>query len=247
MVAALYLPSLNADIIDNGVATGDTGYIVRTGAVMLAVVAAADRLLGHGGLVRRAYGDGLRPRRPRRDLPPGRHLLPARGAALRRALADHPRDQRRPAGADARADGLHARGLLADHDGRRRDHGAARGRRPRLDPGRRGAGAVPLGRPHGQPDGAELPADAGAHRRGQPAAARADHRHPRGPRVRPRAPRDRALRHRQRRPHRGRGPGRSLDGHDVPAGDAGRERLERRRHLVRRPPRRQRRRCRSAR
>jgi len=36
-VAALYLPSLNADIIDNGVATGDTSYIVRTGAMMLAV------------------------------------------------------------------------------------------------------------------------------------------------------------------------------------------------------------------
>jgi ATP-binding cassette subfamily B protein len=36
-VAMLFLPSLNADIIDNGVATGDTGYIVRTGAVMLGV------------------------------------------------------------------------------------------------------------------------------------------------------------------------------------------------------------------
>jgi ATP-binding cassette, subfamily B, multidrug efflux pump len=36
-IAALYLPSLNADIIDNGVARGDTGYIVRTGAAMLAV------------------------------------------------------------------------------------------------------------------------------------------------------------------------------------------------------------------
>src|SRR3954454_1965669 len=36
-MASLSLPSLNADIIDNGVATGDTGYIVRTGAVMLAV------------------------------------------------------------------------------------------------------------------------------------------------------------------------------------------------------------------
>ncbi|MBO0843854.1 MAG: ABC transporter ATP-binding protein [Nocardioides sp.] len=36
-VMALYLPSLNADIIDNGVVTGDTGYIVRTGAVMLVV------------------------------------------------------------------------------------------------------------------------------------------------------------------------------------------------------------------
>jgi len=36
-MAALYLPSLNADIIDKGVAQGDTGYIVRTGAVMLGV------------------------------------------------------------------------------------------------------------------------------------------------------------------------------------------------------------------
>lgn len=36
-VAALLLPSLNADIIDQGVARGDTGYILRTGGVMLAV------------------------------------------------------------------------------------------------------------------------------------------------------------------------------------------------------------------
>lgn len=36
-IAALYLPTLNADIIDNGVATGDTAYIVRIGGVMLAV------------------------------------------------------------------------------------------------------------------------------------------------------------------------------------------------------------------
>ena len=36
-IAALFLPSLNADIIDNGVARGDTGYIARTGLVMLAV------------------------------------------------------------------------------------------------------------------------------------------------------------------------------------------------------------------
>jgi ATP-binding cassette subfamily B protein len=35
--ASLYLPSLNADIIDNGVVTGDTGYILRFGAIMVAV------------------------------------------------------------------------------------------------------------------------------------------------------------------------------------------------------------------
>ncbi|MGC4110872.1 MAG: ABC transporter ATP-binding protein [Nocardioides sp.] len=36
-VMALYLPSLNADIIDKGVITGDTGYIMRIGALMLGV------------------------------------------------------------------------------------------------------------------------------------------------------------------------------------------------------------------
>jgi ATP-binding cassette subfamily B protein len=36
-VAMLYLPSLNADIIDQGVAVGDTDFILHTGAVMLGV------------------------------------------------------------------------------------------------------------------------------------------------------------------------------------------------------------------
>ena len=37
VMASLYLPTLNADIIDKGVATGDTGYIWRMGAFMLGV------------------------------------------------------------------------------------------------------------------------------------------------------------------------------------------------------------------
>ncbi|MFG2904899.1 ABC transporter ATP-binding protein [Kitasatospora sp. NPDC048286] len=36
-LAALYLPTLNADIIDDGVVKGDTGYILRVGGVMIAV------------------------------------------------------------------------------------------------------------------------------------------------------------------------------------------------------------------
>ena len=36
-MASLYLPTLNADIIDEGVATGDAGYIWRMGAFMLVV------------------------------------------------------------------------------------------------------------------------------------------------------------------------------------------------------------------
>jgi ATP-binding cassette subfamily B protein len=38
-IASLYLPFLNADVIDNGVMKGDTAYIWRMGGVMLAVTA----------------------------------------------------------------------------------------------------------------------------------------------------------------------------------------------------------------
>jgi ATP-binding cassette, subfamily B, multidrug efflux pump len=48
-MAALYLPSLNADIIDTGVAQGDTGFITRTGALMLAV--SLVQILCSGGAV----------------------------------------------------------------------------------------------------------------------------------------------------------------------------------------------------
>ncbi|WP_329179172.1 ABC transporter ATP-binding protein [Streptomyces sp. NBC_01477] len=36
-IAALFLPTLNADIIDNGVVKGDSGYILSTGAIMVGV------------------------------------------------------------------------------------------------------------------------------------------------------------------------------------------------------------------
>ncbi len=36
-IASLYLPTLNADIIDNGVAAGDTDYILRMGGLMLLI------------------------------------------------------------------------------------------------------------------------------------------------------------------------------------------------------------------
>ena len=46
-LANLYLPNLYADIIDNGVAKGDTGYIMSTGALMLGVTA----LQGVGAII----------------------------------------------------------------------------------------------------------------------------------------------------------------------------------------------------
>ncbi|WP_308468263.1 ABC transporter ATP-binding protein [Rathayibacter soli] len=39
-IASLYLPTLNADIIDNGVIKGDTGYILQLGGVMLLITLA---------------------------------------------------------------------------------------------------------------------------------------------------------------------------------------------------------------
>ena len=46
-IANLYLPELNAEIINNGVATGDTDYILRTGGFMLAVTFVLDDRRDH--------------------------------------------------------------------------------------------------------------------------------------------------------------------------------------------------------
>ena len=63
-IAALYLPSLNAQIIDEGVSRGDTDYIWNTGAVMLGVsfvqVAAAIAGVYFGSKAAMAVGRDLR-------------------------------------------------------------------------------------------------------------------------------------------------------------------------------------------
>src|SRR3982074_3437111 len=63
-MASLYLPSLNADIIDKGVARGDTGYIVTTGGWMLAVtlaqIACAITAVYFGARAAMALGRDLR-------------------------------------------------------------------------------------------------------------------------------------------------------------------------------------------
>ena len=202
-VMALYLPSLNADIIDNGVVTGDTGYIVRIGARDARRRAACRSCCSVGAVwfgARTAMGFG-------RDVRAA--IFHRVGTFSQREVQhfgapspDHPRDQRRAAGADARADVVHPDGDGADHDGRRHRDGDPCRRRPVVAGRGDGAGAgvalgliitrmVPSFRLMQEPD-----------RRGQPAAARADHRRPRGAGLRPRTAGDRALRRRQRRPHR---------------------------------------------
>jgi ATP-binding cassette subfamily B protein len=63
-VASLYLPTLNADIIDHGVARGDTAYILSTGLWMLGItlvqVAAAITAVYFGAKVAMALGRDLR-------------------------------------------------------------------------------------------------------------------------------------------------------------------------------------------
>ncbi|MBT2401644.1 ABC transporter ATP-binding protein [Streptomyces sp. ISL-100] len=62
-LATLYLPTLNAGIINNGVLTGDTGYVLSTGGVMIAVTllqilaAAAAVFFGASSLITRTTND----------------------------------------------------------------------------------------------------------------------------------------------------------------------------------------------
>jgi ATP-binding cassette subfamily B protein len=63
-ITMLYLPSLNADIIDSGVAKGDTDHIVRTGGWMLAVslvqIACSIAAVFFGAKVAMAFGRDVR-------------------------------------------------------------------------------------------------------------------------------------------------------------------------------------------
>ncbi|MET0974844.1 MAG: ABC transporter permease, partial [Leifsonia sp.] len=63
-MASLYLPTLNADIIDNGVATGDTAYIMATGGWMLLItlaqIACSITAVYFGARVAMAVGRDLR-------------------------------------------------------------------------------------------------------------------------------------------------------------------------------------------
>ncbi|MFI7632315.1 ABC transporter ATP-binding protein [Microbispora rosea] len=63
-IASLYLPSLNADIIDQGVATGDTGYILTTGGWMLTVslvqIACSIAAVYYGARVAAGFGRDVR-------------------------------------------------------------------------------------------------------------------------------------------------------------------------------------------
>ncbi|WP_020660163.1 ABC transporter ATP-binding protein [Amycolatopsis benzoatilytica] len=63
-IAGLYLPTLNADIIDSGLVKGDTGYIMRTGGFMLLVtlvqIAGSIGAVYYGSRIAAAVGRDIR-------------------------------------------------------------------------------------------------------------------------------------------------------------------------------------------
>ena len=68
-IGNLYLPSLNADIINNGVVKGDTALHPPRRRAHARAVGPAGRRVGRHGLLQRAHVDAVRPRRARRPLP----------------------------------------------------------------------------------------------------------------------------------------------------------------------------------
>ncbi|HEY1554042.1 MAG TPA: ABC transporter ATP-binding protein [Kofleriaceae bacterium] len=63
-IASLYLPSINGDIIDGGVATGNTTYVVEMGAIMLAIaafqIACSIAAVRFGARIAMGYGRDVR-------------------------------------------------------------------------------------------------------------------------------------------------------------------------------------------
>ena len=246
-MASLYLPSLNADIIDHGIARGDTGYILRTGGWMLLVtliqVLCSIAAVYHGSRIAMGFG---------RDV---------RGAMFHRVGEFSAREVNR----------FGAPSLITRNTNDVQQvqmlvlmtctmlvaapimcvGGVVMALREDVGLSWLMAVCVPVlvagDRRGDRADGAAVPGHADPHRRGQPDPARADHRHPGGAGVRPGAAGDPAVRGRERRADRRRHPGRPAAGADLPDRHAGAERVQRGRALVRRRAGGRRAPCRSAR
>ena len=100
-IANLYLPELNAEIINNGVATGDTDYILRTGGFMLAVtfvlMIAAIIAVFFSAKISMGFGRDVRSGIFRSVQSYGQVEVNTFGAPS----PDHPQHERRPAGPDS--------------------------------------------------------------------------------------------------------------------------------------------------
>jgi len=119
----LYLPDLFGDIINNGVAKGDTAYILRVGGLMLLVTAvlavtsviavyySARIAMGFGRDVRSAIFSKVET------------FSPGRGQHLRHGVPHHPQHERRDPGPDGRVRRPDHHRVGPDPDHRRDHHG----------------------------------------------------------------------------------------------------------------------------
>ena len=121
----LFLPDLNAKIINEGVAKGDIATILQARRHHAAGLAGGRCDLDRLGVLGLEDRHGVRARRAQRHLPARRGVLADRGQLLRHAVAHHAQHQRRAAGAAARGHGAQHDDHGADHRDRRRHHGGA--------------------------------------------------------------------------------------------------------------------------
>ena len=239
-IASLYLPALNAEIIDDGVAKGDTAFIISTGGIMLAVTVlqivctiiavyfGARTAMGFGRDVRGALFKQVGSFSDREIAKFGAPTL------ITRNTNDVQQVQMLVLMTCTLLVSAPIMCIGGIYMALRTDLGLAwllLVSVPVLDhrdqPGR-------------GPDDPAVPAHAGPDRRGQPGAAGADHRCPGGACLRPGTVGDQAVCRRQPGTDGHRGAGRPVDGTDVPDRHAGAQRVQRRRAVVRRAPDRQR-------
>ena len=199
-VAGLYLPSLNADIIDKGVSVGNTGYVLSTGGVMLLVtlaqVACSIGAVFFGARTAMAFGRDLRAGIFHQVGTYSAREVNSFGAPslITRNTNDVQQVQMLVL---MTCTLLVAAPIMCVG-------GVIMAIRQNAKLSLLLAVAMPVliagHRAHHQPDDRRIPGHAEADRPGEPGAARADHRHPGGPGLRPRALRDQAIRRGERCP-----------------------------------------------
>ena len=235
-IASLYLPTLNADIIDEGVAKGDTGYILRHRRLMLVItllqIACAVVAVYFGAKAAMGVGRDLRGAIFTRVGEFSEQEVTRFGAPslITRSTNDVQQVQQlvlMSATLMVAAPMLSIGGVImaVRQDVQLSWLIAVSVPVLLIAVGLIITRMVPLFRQ-----------DAEADRHREPGAPRAAHRHPGGAGLRPRGHRDRPVRPGQRGRHGHGAAGRPADGARVPRGDAGAERLQRGRDLVRLVP-----------
>ena len=201
-MATLFLPTLNAKIIDNGVLTGDTGYIWRGARdARLSRSSRSCFAVGavyFGGKVAMSFGRDLRKNLFHQVTDFSAREVGTFGAPslITRITNDVQQVQMLVVMACTMAIAAPITMVVGVILAVRQDVGAVDHPRRRDARRRVVLGLLVVA------DGARVPADAGAHRPGQPGAARADHRHPGRAGVRARAAGGAPVRDGERRPDR---------------------------------------------